>query len=157
MIKVTTNNGTINLVSELFLTEGQAATLEKNQKTIKKLFASFGHTVSYTEDGGIISALGKSYQGEIDIEKETKVIKNAHVSLLDTLDDMMKEKTEDTEDKDGRPVPVNTEVEDDYCQKVKELLKDKRFLLICEEDEGEGHIFGNMHPVEAGLILSTLL
>jgi hypothetical protein len=62
-----------------------------------------------------------------------------------------------TEDKDGHSVPVNTEAEDDYCQKVKELLEGKRFLLICEETEEGGHIFGNMNPIEAGLILSTVL
>lgn len=107
MIQATTNKGTVNLESTFRITEGQELAIKENSDKVEAIMKDFhvSHTIASTEDGTVVSKMGKSMKNNFDPIKEAKDLANMHDAFLNRVDDWLdiKPDTEANNDNEEEP------------------------------------------------------
>ena len=88
MTKVSTIDGVVSLEHILEITEGQARAAKANPATINSVLKDLHieHFISTTEDGVIMSKVGRIINDDCDLEKEIEALKDNHQTLINTID-----------------------------------------------------------------------
>lgn len=157
MVKATVNQGIVNLESELQITEGERDAIKKNPKKVKAILADAHacHTIAMTEDGTIISKMGRQLKGEFFPSEEECALNWWHAKFHDTLrewvengvnENVPKPKDEQKQLKDAEPFNNAEDRLSEIADKVNEIVGDSfgHTLLLVDAKTKKVSISGTI-------------
>jgi hypothetical protein len=150
MVKATVNQGIVNLESALQITEGERDAIKKNPKKVKAFLADAHtcHTIAITEDGIIVSRMGKQLKGEFFPAEEECVLDQCHKKFHDMLKEWVENGINENVQKLKDEQKQLNNAEDRLrviANKVNEIVGDfPHTLLLIDEKSKKSSISGTI-------------
>lgn len=147
MVKATVNQGIVNLESELQITEGERDAIKKNPQKVKEFLADTHtcHTIAMTEDGTILSRMGRQLKGEFFPAQEEHALDICHMNFRNMLREWAKNGVNE-----NVPKPEDEQKQlnnlSDIADKVKEIVGDSfgHTLLLVDAKTKKVSISGTI-------------